>query len=169
MSSLQKKLLSLFLAFTTVYGVVEIINELQNLIRNEESLWHVVFEISFVIASLLALLYFTYIVYLQYTSHCRLEASLLKVKKNLESANIRLQEGKREFFKTIQWQFKQWHLTPSEQQVALLILKGCSIKEIAKIRSTKEKTVRNQASAIYNKSALTGRHELSAWFFEDML
>jgi len=69
----------------------------------------------------------------------------------------------------IKWQFADWSLTPSEGEVALLILKGLSIKEISNARSTKEKTVRSQASAIYDKSNLSGRHELSAWFFEDLL
>jgi len=45
------------------------------------------------------------------------------------------------------------------------MLKGLSLKEIAECRSTHEKTVRKQAV----KSNLSGRHELSAWFFEDML
>ena len=69
----------------------------------------------------------------------------------------------------IKWQFAEWGFTPSEEEVALLMLKGLSIKEISQARSTQEKTVRKQASAIYDKSNLGGRHELSAWFFEDLL
>ena len=44
-----------------------------------------------------------------------------------------------------------------------------SFDEIANIREVKQKTVRHQASALYKKSGLNGRHELAAWFFEDML
>jgi DNA-binding CsgD family transcriptional regulator len=51
----------------------------------------------------------------------------------------------------------------------LLLLKGLSLKEIASVRGTKEMTVRQQASSIYNKSNLGGRHEFSAWFLEDFL
>lgn len=48
-----------------------------------------------------------------------------------------------------------------------MLLKGLSFKEIAVVRDTVEKTVRQQASALYRKSGLSGRHELAAWFIED--
>ena len=51
----------------------------------------------------------------------------------------------------------------------MLLLKGLSFREIAAVRQTREKTVRQQASAIYGKSGLEGRHEFAAWFLEDFL
>jgi hypothetical protein len=36
------------------------------------------------------------------------------------------------------------------------------------VRKPKEATVRQQASSIYSKSLLDGRHEFSAWFIEDL-
>ncbi|MGD9385107.1 MAG: hypothetical protein PVF28_01055 [Thioalkalispiraceae bacterium] len=66
-------------------------------------------------------------------------------------------------------QFDDWRLTASEQEVGWLLLKGLSLKEIAVLRNTLEKTVRQQASAIYRKAGLTGRHAFSAWFIEDLL
>ena len=87
----------------------------------------------------------------------------------MDSSNIRLREGKKEYQEVIKWQFGEWNLSHSEKEVALLILKGLSIKDIADARSTKEKTVRSQASSIYDKSNLGGRHELSAWFLEELL
>ena len=56
-----------------------------------------------------------------------------------------------------------------ELSVAMLLLKGLSFKEIASVRSTMEKTVRQQASAIYRKAKVNGRHAFSAWFIEDLL
>ena len=50
-----------------------------------------------------------------------------------------------------------------------LLLKGLSLKEIAAIRETLEKTVRQQVSSIYKKAELSGRHAFSAWFIEDAL
>ena len=50
-----------------------------------------------------------------------------------------------------------------------LLLKGLSIKEIASLRETHEKTVRQHASAIYRKAELPGRHAFAAWFLEDLL
>lgn len=49
------------------------------------------------------------------------------------------------------------------------MLKGFSHKEIARIRSTSEATIRQQAAAIYQKSNLGGRAALSAFFLEDLL
>ncbi len=66
-------------------------------------------------------------------------------------------------------QFHEWGFTDTEREVGLLLLKGLSFKEIAVVRDTVEKTVRQQASALYRKSGLSGRHELAAWFIEDFL
>ncbi len=65
--------------------------------------------------------------------------------------------------------FEQWRLTNSEQEVGLLLIKGFSLKEISALRGVTEKTVRHQASSIYKKAGLPGRHAFSAWFIEDIL
>lgn len=70
---------------------------------------------------------------------------------------------------SIDQQLSRWGLTPSEKEVALLLLKGLSLKEIADVRQTSEKTCRAQSAAIYQKSGLAGRSELSAFFMEDLL
>ena len=66
-------------------------------------------------------------------------------------------------------QFERWQLTAAEREVALLLLKGLSHKEIAVLRDTSERTIRQQAQSIYGKSNLSGRAALSAFFLEDML
>lgn len=66
-------------------------------------------------------------------------------------------------------QLQSWGLTPAEKEVALLLLKGLSFKEIGTIRESTEKTVRHHAQKIYEKSKLAGRAELSAFFLEDIL
>jgi len=38
----------------------------------------------------------------------------------------------------------------------MLLLKGLSLKEIATVRGTGERTVREQARAVYRKAGLTG-------------
>lgn len=65
-------------------------------------------------------------------------------------------------------QLEEWHLTPAEREISFLLLKGLTIQEIAAIRETSERTVRQQASEIYRKSGLTGRTQLSAFFMEDL-
>ncbi len=73
------------------------------------------------------------------------------------------------FGAAIQKQFALWRLTKAEAEVGLLILKGLSHKEIAQVRKTSERTIREQARALYRKSGLSGRAELSAFFLEDLL
>jgi DNA-binding CsgD family transcriptional regulator len=66
-------------------------------------------------------------------------------------------------------QFERWGLSPAEGEVALLLLKGLSLKEVAETRTTSERTVRQQALAVYRKAGLAGRAELAAFFLEDLL
>jgi DNA-binding CsgD family transcriptional regulator len=66
-------------------------------------------------------------------------------------------------------QFDRWQLTTAEREVALLMLKGLSHKQIAVVRDTTERTIRQQAQAIYSKANLSGRAALSAFFLEDLL
>jgi DNA-binding CsgD family transcriptional regulator len=66
-------------------------------------------------------------------------------------------------------QFERWGLTPAEREVALLQLKGLRHRDIAALRNTSERTVRQQALAIYRKSGLDGRSDLAAFFLEDLL
>lgn len=66
-------------------------------------------------------------------------------------------------------QFAAWGLSEAESDVGLLLLKGLSLQEIADLRETSERTVREQARAVYRKSGLAGRNALSAFFLEDLL
>jgi DNA-binding CsgD family transcriptional regulator len=60
--------------------------------------------------------------------------------------------------------FAAWELTPAERDVALALLKGRSHKVIAYETGRSERTVRQHAVAVYQKSGLGGRAELSAFF-----
>jgi DNA-binding CsgD family transcriptional regulator len=66
-------------------------------------------------------------------------------------------------------QLREWGLTPVERETALLLLKGYGHKEVAALQEKSERTVRQHAVAVYRKSALSGRAELSAFFLEDLL
>lgn len=66
-------------------------------------------------------------------------------------------------------QLARWQLSPAEKEIALLLLKGLSHKEIAEIRSVSETTVRQQARSLYRKAGLSGRNDLAAFFLEDLL
>ena len=79
------------------------------------------------------------------------------------------QQAVRGLAEAIDRQLVRWDLTPAEREVALLLLKGLSLKEIARVRETTERTARDQARAIYRKAGVAGRSELSAFFLEDLL
>ncbi|GJM05382.1 MAG: LuxR family transcriptional regulator [marine bacterium B5-7] len=69
---------------------------------------------------------------------------------------------------SINKQFERWGLTPTEKEVGLFLLKGLSHKEVAYIRGVSEATARQQARSIYKKAGLNGRHDLSAFFLEEL-
>lgn len=69
----------------------------------------------------------------------------------------------------IERQLDKWGLTAAEREVAWLMLKGLQHKEIASMRGTSERTVRQQALAVYKKAGLDGRTDLAAFFLEDLL
>ncbi|MCB9778493.1 MAG: hypothetical protein H6742_08020 [Alphaproteobacteria bacterium] len=71
--------------------------------------------------------------------------------------------------RSVEVRFQAWGLSEAESEVALLLLKGLSFKEIAAVRETSERTSREQARAVYKKAGVAGRAELSAWFIEDLL
>ncbi|HJW45352.1 MAG TPA: LuxR C-terminal-related transcriptional regulator [Lysobacter sp.] len=100
----------------------------------------------------------------------------LQVIRDLELARVQGQRWRTEarshldgLGAAIDVQFSRWNLTEAEREVALLLLKGLSTKEIAQVRAASERTVREQARAVYTKSTLTGRAALSAFFLEDLL
>ena len=74
-----------------------------------------------------------------------------------------------DFARAVDDRFAAWGLTPTERDVALRLLKGHSHKQIAFETGRSERTVRQHAVAVYHKSGLSGRAELSAFFLEDLL
>jgi len=71
------------------------------------------------------------------------------------------------FGERIDQQFLDWRLTVAEKEIGLLLLRGYSFKEIADLRGTAERTVRQQALEVYRKADTDGRAGFSAHFFED--
>ncbi len=69
---------------------------------------------------------------------------------------------------SINRQFQKWQLTVTEKEIAMLLLKGLSHKEIADLRNVSETTTRQQAHSVYQKARVNGRNELAAFFLEDL-
>ena len=99
----------------------------------------------------------------------QLERSLSVRTEEAETWRIRYQGTLDGLGRAIQAQFQDWSLSEAEAEIGLLLLKGLSLKEVAALRGTSERTVREQARAVYRKAGLSGRSELSAFFLEDLL
>lgn len=127
------------------------------------------------IDALVVLISFTgvgYLMWENYRKHQEIEAlnNLLRHSHTrISDLHQKLQQAGKGYLQLIHQQLDEWELSPTEKEIALLLLKGLSFEEIASIRNTKEKTVRQQAIAVYRKSGLNGRHEFAGWFFEDFL
>ncbi|MCA8883655.1 MAG: hypothetical protein KDA50_07905, partial [Rhodobacteraceae bacterium] len=84
----------------------------------------------------------------------RLEADLTRAHVDGEAWRSRSRQLVAGLSLAIETQFADWELTPAEADIAGLLLKGASVKDIATLRRTSQATVRQQAQAIYRKSGL---------------
>jgi DNA-binding NarL/FixJ family response regulator len=135
----------------------------------EESLWHLIEE-GIVISMAIGLIIYLLISFRRKRQDLQqLIQELKTTEDSLEKSTTLIQSARKKYSAVIHRQFDDWQLSQSQQQIALLLLKGLSFNEIAVIRETKEKTVRQQASEIYKKAGVAGRHAFAAWFFEDFL
>lgn len=131
--------------------------------------WHILVEAS---AAILAVVGVYYLLRGTFTLKKRLQEEIRDFSKYRAEAEAWRADSKKYvdgLSKAIDQQMSQWGLTGAEKEVAFLLLKGLSLKEIGEVRNTSEKTARVQSMAIYSKAGLAGRSELSAFFLEDLL
>lgn len=95
--------------------------------------------------------------------------NLKKIEEENRQNKEKLAEKVNGLSKHIEHEFAKWSLTETEKEIALMLLKGLTFKEIAEVRSKSERTVRQQAGAIYAKSSLSNRSDLAAYFLEDFM
>lgn len=149
--------------------IVASVTDLMIDFSHQVSLLHLTGESLVILLSSGGILYLIREIWQRKQENQSLQTQLAATRQDLSATQARLKAAGQQYSQLIQDQFAEWQLTASEREVALLLLKGLSLKEIADLRNTLEKTVRQQASGIYKKSALNGRHEFAAYFFEDFL
>jgi len=130
---------------------------------------HVAQEAVIFALSLIALAWLLYDIRRQAIEIKSLRYELSAIQQTKQTPKKYVLDAKATLSNVISQQFDEWNLSNSEKEVGWLLLKGLSLKEIATIRETLEKTVRQQASSIYKKANLHGRHAFAAWFIEDAL
>ncbi len=94
---------------------------------------------------------------------------VLKLTSRVTATEKLVTQFKTHLSELIRSEFKSWNLTEAEQEIALMIIKGMSMREIAEARNVKEKSIRQRATGIYAKAGVTNRYELTSYFIEDLL
>lgn len=130
---------------------------------------HVLYELVLIAGGLLT----TIALWIRWT---RAERSLVQTQRTLAERQAERDTWRRSAERALQGlgaavdaQLARWGLTPAEREVALLLLKGKSHKQIAADTGRSERTVRQHAVAVYQKSGRAGRAELAAFFLEDLV
>lgn len=85
-----------------------------------------------------------------------------KVERELNVASGAFQE-------VIEQHFARWGLTAAESDVALFLIKGLSIADVAALRSTRDGTIKAQSAAIYRKAGVSSRSELISVMVEELI
>lgn len=85
------------------------------------------------------------------------------------SAERKLRIASTAFTQLLEENFTDWQLTAAEADVALFLIKGMSLAEVASLRDTSEGTVKAQSNAIYRKAGVSGRTQLLSLFIEDLM
>ncbi len=73
------------------------------------------------------------------------------------------------FAAALQRQLAAWGLDDVERGVAMLLLNGLSARQIADVRATEVAVVEQQIASVYRKAGLSGRADLHAFFFSDLV
>lgn len=165
MKTKERKFLANVLLIITIITMADMISDYQE----GASWWHLLMEGIVAVASAVGVFYLI-------RGSFTLRHSLEEQKKSNEVLRQEAENWKAHSKKyidglslAIDQQLNNWKLTASEKEVAFLLLKGFSLKEIAEARKTSEKTARAQSTNIYAKAGVAGRSELSAFFLEDLL
>ncbi len=158
----------LFIGLLLLIGIASLFDVISD--YSQHASWsHLIMEFCLILLSLAGIIYLLIEIFRHKHHNQLLEGQLKESEKDLLKTRSQLKKVGQEYRQVIHDQLRFWQLSDSEREVAMLLLKGLSFKEIAEVRETQEKTVRQQASSLYKKAGLTGRHEFSAYFFEDLL
>jgi DNA-binding CsgD family transcriptional regulator len=142
-----------------------------DLLLDQPASWltfHVLFEMTMIAGSLLLAVTLWLGWWSSERSASDLRRSVERHERERDAWRERAQRSLDGLGRAIDTQFEAWRLTPTEREVALLLLKGYGHKEIAAATRRSERTVRQHAGAVYDKAGLAGRAELAAFFLRDL-
>jgi DNA-binding CsgD family transcriptional regulator len=148
------------------------IGGLVDLISDRPERWfsaHVIVEVTILVTSLTfsVILWRGWIRTSRRLAHAELTVATRQAERDAWQASA--ESALAGFATALDRQFSAWKLTPVEREVALLVLKGYGHKQIAARTGRSERTVRQHAVSVYQKSGLGGRAELAAFFLEGLM
>jgi DNA-binding NarL/FixJ family response regulator len=173
-ASERRLLMGVLLAFIGValFAAIDIAADL----HEGTTISHVVAEAAILLVAMLGSIFMAYRLVLTLRRAREAQAEAIELAAQLEATQAEASRWRAEardlmrgLSAALDQQFDRWELTPAENEVALLLLKGLSHKDIAEVRSVTEATARQQARAVYKKGGLSGRHDLAAFFLEDLM
>lgn len=155
----------LILGAVVVGGVTDLI------LDSPRSLWsaHVLLELALILLSAGAALFLARGWYLTRRSLAMVQGDLAARQREREAWRASAHKALEGLALEVDRQFADWRLTPAERETALMLLKGFSLQQIARLAGRSERTARQHAIAVYRKSGLAGRAELSGYFLGDLL
>ncbi|WP_108179747.1 helix-turn-helix transcriptional regulator [Phreatobacter oligotrophus] len=94
---------------------------------------------------------------------------LQQARRQIDASRSKLESIRQDFREIFEGKCKAWSLTAAERDVAILLLKGLPLAEIAEARKTAIGTVKAQSSTIFRKASVRSRPELMSVILDDFL
>ena len=127
--------------------------------------WHIIEESLIVLAAGLTV---TYLIIEMRSKSRQLEQltqTLSRADREMANITEEMRNARKQYSEVIHQQFIVWQLTASEQEVAMLLLKGLSFKEIAAVRNTRVWTSRcapwTRSTSLPNTTSTIWRESLN--------
>lgn len=153
-----------FLLFVVLGGVVDLVLDH----RGDRLTLHIIYELITVVGAL-------GMAWIVWSGWWRTERSVRHLQSALKARSDerdqwqdRAQRALEGFSAAVDEQFRAWELTPSEREVAFLLLKGNTHKQVAHATGRSDRTVRQHAGMVYQKAGLSSRAELAAFFMKEV-
>lgn len=159
-----RRFLALIVGLVVVGGTIDLVLD-----RPTSLTPHVLFELALILFGLFSSAYLVRGWRSARASLQEARRSAAEGKAERDAWRARAEQALQGLGREVARQFDDWRLSPVERETALMLLKGFSHKRIASLSGRSERTVRQHAVAVYGKSGLAGRAELSGFFLGDLL
>ncbi len=154
-----------FTFFTTMFVLFAIVDVVLDTLEHGEIDLHIIIEAIMLGAALVSLI----LLWSGFQVRLRRGAdSLQRTQREFAEFRSRHADSIEGMRQAMQDQFERWKFSETEKRIADALIRGYSLKQIAGLHDKSERTVRNQTTVIYEKSGMTGRSDLAAFFLADL-